>query len=312
VLLASEGLGVGTYTSPHVTGWAERIRIGGEEADFEDAVGRIRPVAEELGATQFEALTAAALAAFAGAGVDAAVVEAGLGGRLDATNVLGAKVVALTNVALDHTDVLGHTRELIAREKLAVVVPGATVVLGEAEWEQAAREAGAAIVVPTARSNLAVALAAAQELLGRPLDATPARELELPGRMERRGDAPLEIWDGAHNLAGLGWLLGRLPPRRYVVVASILADKDAEAMLAALAAVGDALVATRSSSARALPAARLAELAGRRFATIEAVEDAEEALARARALAGPEGAVLVTGSLYLLADLRSRQEQRVP
>jgi dihydrofolate synthase/folylpolyglutamate synthase len=83
-------------------------------------------------------------------------------------------------------------------------------------------------------------------------------------------------------------------------------------MLAALAAVGDALVATRSSSARALPAARLAELARRRFATIEAVDDAEEALARARALAGPGGAVLVTGSLYLLADLRSRQEQRVP
>jgi dihydrofolate synthase/folylpolyglutamate synthase len=311
-LLASEGLRVGTYTSPHVTGWAERIRIAGEEADFEDAVGRIRPVGEELGATQFEALTAAALAAFAEAGVDAAVVEAGLGGRLDATNVLGAKVVALTNVALDHTDVLGDTRELIAREKLAVVAPGSTVVLGEAEWEAAAREAGAAIVVPTGRSNLAVALAAAQELLGRPLDATPARELELPGRLERRGDAPLELWDGAHNLAGLGWLLARLPARRYVVVASILADKDAEAMLAALAAVGDALVATRSSSPRALPAERLAELGRGRFAAIEGVDDPEGALARARTLAGPDGAVLVTGSLYLLADLRSRQEQRVP
>jgi dihydrofolate synthase / folylpolyglutamate synthase len=311
-LLSSEGLRVGTYTSPHVTGWAERIRIAGAEADFEEAVGRIRPVAEELGATQFEALTAAALAAFADAGVDAAVVEAGLGGRLDATNVLGSRVVALTNVALDHTDVLGDTRELIAREKLAVVAPGSTVVLGEAEWEEAAREAGAAIVVPTGRSNLAVALAAAQELLGRPLDATPARELELPGRLERRGDAPLELWDGAHNLAGLGWLLARLPSRRYAVVASILADKDAEAMLAALAAVGDTLVATRSSSPRALPAERLAELGRARFAAIEAVDDPEKALARARMLAGPDGAVLVTGSLYLLADLRSRQEQRVP
>jgi dihydrofolate synthase/folylpolyglutamate synthase len=311
-LLASEGLHVGTYTSPHVTGWAERIRIGGEEADFEQAVGSIRPVAEEVGATQFEALTAAALAAFADAGVDAAVVEAGLGGRLDATNVLAARVVALTNVALEHTDVLGDTREAIAREKLAVVAPGSTVVLGEPEWGAAAREAGAGIVVAAARSNLAVALAAAQELLGRPVDATPARELRLPGRLERRGESPLEIWDGAHNLGGVGWLLARLPPRRYVVLASILADKEAESMLAALAAVGDALVATRSSSSRALPARRLAELARGRFATIEVVDDAEDALEVARALAGPDGAVLVTGSLYLLADLRFRQEERVP
>ena len=77
-----EGLRAGAYRSPHVTGWAERIRVGGEEADFERALARVRPAAERLGATQFEALTAAALAEFAAAGVDVAVVEAGLGGRL--------------------------------------------------------------------------------------------------------------------------------------------------------------------------------------------------------------------------------------
>src|SRR5918995_4093915 len=87
-LLLAEGLAVGATISPHVVGWSERIRIDGEEADFEEAAGRVRPLAERLGATQFESVTAAALSAFAVAEVDVAVVEAGLGGRLDATNVL--------------------------------------------------------------------------------------------------------------------------------------------------------------------------------------------------------------------------------
>src|SRR5947208_1785434 len=133
--LLRQGLSVGAYTSPHVSGWSERIQIDGEDADFEAAVERVRDEAERVGATQFETVTAAALAAFAAAGVGVAVVEAGLGGRLDATNVLDARVVALTNVALDHTDVLGETREQIAAEKLAVVSPGATVIVGEPEWE---------------------------------------------------------------------------------------------------------------------------------------------------------------------------------
>src|SRR6266536_3343287 len=135
-LLAGAGLSVGSYLSPHVRGWSERIRVGGEEADFEAAIERVRAEAERLDATQFEALTAAALTEFAAAGVDVAVVEAGLGGRHDATNVLDARVVLLTNVGLEHTDVLGETREAIAREKLAVAKPGAVVVLGEPEWRR--------------------------------------------------------------------------------------------------------------------------------------------------------------------------------
>src|SRR3954447_24137817 len=122
-LLLDAGLSVGSYLSPHVRGWDERIRIGGEEADFEAAVAAGRPAAESLGATQFETITAAALLAFASAEVDTAVVEAGLGGRHDATNVLESRVVVLTSVALDHMDVLGDTREAIAAEKLAVGQP---------------------------------------------------------------------------------------------------------------------------------------------------------------------------------------------
>jgi dihydrofolate synthase/folylpolyglutamate synthase len=304
-LLAQEGLAVGAYLSPHVRGWSERIRVRGNEAVFEQAIERVRDAAERMGATQFELVTAAALAEFAGAGVEVAVVEAGLGGRYDATNVLRSPVQVLTNVSLEHTDVLGTTREAIAGEKLAVVQPGATVVVGEPEWEELAWANGAGDVVVAARSNLAVALAAAEAFVGRSVDGHV--DVRLPGRLERVADEPLEIWDGAHNLAGVGYLLGRLPSTRYVVVASILADKDVEGMVAALSAVGRRCIATTSSSLRALSAADLAERAARYFDPVEAVDDPAEALARARGLGEP---VLVTGSLYLLADLSKDESLR--
>jgi dihydrofolate synthase/folylpolyglutamate synthase len=294
-LLGAEGLRAGAYTSPHVSGWSERIVVDGEEADLERALARVRPHA--AGATQFEVLTAAALAEFAAGLVDVAVVEAGLGGRLDATNVVDAPVVLLTNVGLEHTDVLGDTREAIAREKLAVARPGATVVLGEPEW---------APLVPGCRVVAGGAREAAEAFLGRPV----AHEVEvaLPGRLERRGE---DVWDGAHTPEAVDWLLARLARSDHVVCASILADKDAEGVLARLRRAGPALVATRSANARALPAADLARRAAPYFEHVEAVDDPGEALARAHALAGPDGAVLVTGSLYLLADLSRRQPERV-
>jgi dihydrofolate synthase/folylpolyglutamate synthase len=311
-LLEAEGLLVGTYTSPHVVSWAERIRVGGSDADLEVALRRVRPDAEALGATQFEVLTAAAFAEFAAVGADVAVVEAGLGGRHDATNVLEARVVVLTNVALEHTDVLGPTREAIAAEKLAVVQTGAQVVLSEPDWEEGARAAGAAGVTVVSGSSAALAHAAAETFLGRPVDPAALRDLSVPGRLERVGEAPLEIWDGAHNLAGVGYLLGRLPPADWVLVVSILEDKDSVGMLAALSALGNRLVATSSTSSRALSAEELASLAAPYFAGVEVVPLPSEAVTRARELAGPEGAVLVVGSLYLLADLASVRPPCLP
>jgi dihydrofolate synthase / folylpolyglutamate synthase len=300
-LLQSAGLSVGATISPHVRGFAERIQVGGAEADLAAALARVRGRA--AGATQFEVLTAAALAEFAARKVDVAVVEAGLGGRHDATNVLAAGVVVLTNVALEHTEVLGETREAIAAEKLAVVSPGAVVVLGEPEWRDEAVAAGAARVELIGPSNVALALAAAEAHLGRPVDPRAAEAVSVPGRLERRSEQPLEIWDGAHNLAGIAYLLARLPSRRYTIVASILADKRAEEMLRALSVLGDTLVATASPNPRAVPAAELARLARPLFPRVEVVADPAAARAHARELAGPAGAVLVTGSLYLLAAL---------
>jgi dihydrofolate synthase/folylpolyglutamate synthase len=303
-LLSDAGLAVGAYLSPHVRGWGERIRIRGAEADFERLIEGVRPRAMAVQATQFEALTAAALLGFADAGVDVAVVEAGLGGRHDATNVLDTRVVVLTSVALDHMDVLGDTREAIAAEKLAVVRPGSAVVLGEPEWQSLAEKNGATQVVLTARSNLALAVAAAETFLGRPVDAHAAEGVALPGRLEHRSEHPLEIWDGAHNLAGIGYLLPRLPDRDdYVLVGSILDDKRPELMLEALSVLGSRFVATESTNTRSLSAGELAARAEPYFEHVETVVDPAEARRRALALAGPDGAVLVTGSLYLLTEL---------
>jgi dihydrofolate synthase / folylpolyglutamate synthase len=285
-LLLADGLSTGATISPHVAGWSERIRLNGQEADFEAAVAHVRPAAEELEATQFEAVTAAALAAFADAGVDVAVVEAGLGGRHDATNVLRTRVVLLTNVGLEHTDVLGDTLDAIATEKLAVARPGAIVVLPDRTY---------AHLVPENDVVLGGAREAAEAFVGHAIDAAPT--VLLPGRLERREG---EIRDGAHNSDGARHLVDQLDCDDFTVVASVLADKNVDAMLATLRRAGRRLVATRSSSPRALPAAELADLARARFDYVEVVDDPVAAVARAHELGEP---VLVTGSLYLLGDL---------
>ena len=311
-LLLAEGISAGAYTSPHVVRWSERIRVGGREADFGRAVERVRPAAEELGATQFETLTAAALAEFAAAGVAAAAVEAGLGGRLDGTNVLHTSTVVLTSVGLEHVDVLGSTREAIAAEKLAVIQPGCGVVLGEPEWEELAWANGAGEVVVETGGNLALARAAVESFLGYAVYPGPARSVRLPGRLELVAEQPLEIWDGAHNPDGVLFLLPRLPDREFVLVASILADKDAETMLALLSRRAPRLVATQSASRRALAADELAHRAEPFFRSVEAVPDPRAALERGRALAGESGALLVSGSLYLLAELAAVRPARLP
>jgi dihydrofolate synthase/folylpolyglutamate synthase len=348
-LLAQHGVHTGAYLSPHLVSFAERIRIGGEdisEDEFAAAVGHAhhaaalvdRTLDEGDRVTQFEALTAAAYAQLAAAGVDVAVVEAGLGGRWDATNVIDAEVAVLTNVGLEHTRWLGPTIADIAREKLAVVAPGATLVLGPdlepdaaAEAELVAERVGATIVRAPAvpppgsrllargafqRRNFAVACAAAEAYLGR-LDSVAvhaaAASTAVPGRFQvldpAAGGGAEVVLDGAHNAGGIAALAESLPEflagRPLVAVVSVLDDKDAAAMLAALLPLCAGAVFTANANPRALSPATLASLAGQVGAppTIRVEADPHRAVDLARELAGAGGVVLATGSIYLVADL---------
>jgi dihydrofolate synthase/folylpolyglutamate synthase len=330
-LLEANGVKTGAYLSPHLGSFAERIRIGDADCEpeaFAAAVQRAAEAARKVDrtshheddrVTQFELLTAAALSELAEREVEVAVVEAGLGGRHDATNVLDAPVVVLTNVGLEHTRWLGPTVLDIAREKLAVVRPGATLVLGavDPEVEEEAATTGATIIRASPegrdpllrgyqRTNFAMAMAAAEATLGRPVSEIP--HVAVPGRLQVLSEDPVTILDGAHNPAGIAALVAALPEvtggRPVVGVVSVLDDKDAGAMLKVLAPHVEALVCTASLNPRALPPATLASLAGQLGVAQTHVEgDPHKALAWAQELAEPDGAVVATGSIYLVADL---------
>jgi dihydrofolate synthase/folylpolyglutamate synthase len=338
-LLEAHGVRTGAFLSPHLASFAERIRIGDRDLEgdaFGAAVQRASAAAAKVDrtlepgdrVTQFELVTAAAFAEFARQGVEVGVVEAGLGGRHDATNVLGAEVVVLTNVGLEHTRWLGPTVNDIAREKLAVVRPGATLVTGPLDPEVAAQAeaTGATIVRPDPidaaavlpgyqRTNFLVAASAARASHGEldpRLVAEVAARVHVPGRLQRVAERPLTIYDGAHNPSGMAALAAALPTERpLILVVSILDDKDAAGMLRAVLARADGAVFTRSLNPRALPPATLASLAGQLGGPpSEIVGDPHAAVARARELAGPEGAVVATGSIYLVADLLSEPGRR--
>jgi dihydrofolate synthase/folylpolyglutamate synthase len=289
------------------------------------AAGKVdRTLEEGDRVTQFELLAATAFAEFARQGVEVAVVEAGLGGRHDATNVLGAPVVVLTNVGLEHTRWLGPTVPDIAREKLAVVRRGATLITGPLDREvQELAAATGAEVVPAPpveaepagyqRANFAAAVAAARALHGE-LDpahvAAVAERVRVPGRMQVVAENPLTIYDGAHNPSGMQALVQALD-RPVVAVVSILDDKDAAGMLRALLGKSTGAVFTRSANPRALPPATLASLASQLGGPpSEIVPDPHAAVVRAQELAGPEGTVLATGSIYLVADLLAEPGRR--
>jgi len=341
-LLEAHGIRTGAYLSPHLTTFAERIRVGDNDLsgpEFGAAIQRAAAAAAMVDrtgdgdrVTQFELLTAAALDELARREVEVAVVEAGLGGRWDATNVLGADVVVLTNVGLEHTRWLGPTIADIAGEKLAVVKPGATLVLGDSSPEVAALAAqtGATIVRPEPveidlpayqRRNFATAFAAANFEAGSdPCGAgdvaslfdrglTPM-SLQVPGRFQVVDHEPLTILDGAHNAPGIAALAGSVPEGTVAVV-SILDDKDAAEMLRALLPRLSAAVFTRAPNPRALSPATLADLASKVGGVASEIEpDPRRAVERARALAGRNGTVLATGSIYLVADLLSAPGER--
>jgi dihydrofolate synthase/folylpolyglutamate synthase len=347
-ILRRHGLRTGTYLSPHLVSFTERVRIDDEDSSperFAAAVERARHAAELVdrtlgpddGVTQFEALTAAAYDELAAAGVQVAVVEAGLGGRYDATNVIPSRVQVLTNVGLEHTRWLGPTVADIAREKLDVVQPSGILVVGDdlhpdalALAERTCAERGARLVVadmssiPTTlevlargayqRRNFAVARAAAEAYLGA-LDDDAVRAAAastlVPGRFEvvdHRDGRAVVILDGAHNPGGMTALAealrGYLDGRRLVACISILDDKDAAGMLRELLPLCDEVICTASANPRALPPGTLQSLCGQLGGPpARTVRGARQALEEARDAAGPDGVALATGTIYLIADL---------
>jgi len=346
-MLERAGLRTGAYVSPHVESFADRIHVTGvplTRERFAHHAAVVRAAAERIpdGAGQFEALTAIALRAFADADLDAQVLEAGLGGRLDATNAIHSDVQVLTSVGFDHQQWLGDTIEEIAAEKLAITKGGGTLVLAPGLPDvvvtlarEVASGRGAQIITarsvdaaalrdpaaagPFQRQNLGVALTAARALLeraGRAADVgdgalVAAGEALLPlrGRLEPIGQHPLVVVDGAHNVQAAQALLAALDglagDREVVAVVAFLADKDPVGVLEVLAQRCREVVATTTANPRALNARAIAHAAETVGIAVHVEPDPGTALGRARALAGPAGAVLVTGTSSLARELRA-------
>jgi dihydrofolate synthase/folylpolyglutamate synthase len=337
-ILRAAGLRTGLYTSPHLARFTERIRVAGREVDGDHLVVLDRRLeATGVRLTYFEIATVLAFLALSEEAVEIAVLETGLGGRLDAVTTCEPLATAITSIDLDHTGYLGHTLREIAREKAGILKAGVPCFLGrlpaEADQEIAAaatrlgapllrldRDFGAPTVSlgllgPHQRDNAALAVALAETAaaaIGRALDpAVIDRALAgvvWPGRLERVGDDLL--FDCAHNAQGARALAAALPElaagRRVALLVSIAGDKDAGAILAALAPVAQAFCATRSESPRAVPPETLAVTARDYFAEVAAHDDVTQALATARRLAGPGGLVVVCGSMFLVGTLRAR------
>jgi dihydrofolate synthase/folylpolyglutamate synthase len=338
-LLSAHGHNVGAYLSPHLHNLRERVELSGTpltEPQHAAAVAAVARACEQVDqpgdpVTQFEAHTASAFVAFSSARCDVTVVEAGLGGRLDSTNVLDAPVVALTSVGLEHTALLGDTVEQITAEKVAVVTPGSTLVLGAGLPEAAefvarthAADVGASVITATTafsdrhagapyqQANFALARAATEAYLGQ-LD--PRRVLEvvdhfsMPARFERIAERPLTILDGAHNPDGVRALVAGLRdldhPGPVVAVISVLSDKDLESMVRELATVADQIVACDCGTPRAIAPELLAQ---RVKATlpgypVHTERGPVEALRRAQRLVGEDGLVVACGTLGLARTL---------
>lgn len=283
-VLSAHGLEAGCLVSPHLVSWSERVLVDGhalKPAAFADAVQRTSQAAAVVDArlepgeslTQFEIAVAAGFLALADAGVEVAVIEAGMGGRLDATNSIQSVVTALTSIGLDHTEWLGETELAIAGEKLAVLRPGTVLVLGPVAGEvrelalATAEERSCRVLEPGSdlpagvepespalyqRANFALAIAAAGEYLeikrpGTAVEAGPLRAAahaaSVPGRLEQISESPPVFVDVAHNRPAAAALAASVPViasgRPVIAVIGILDDKDAAGILAELSPVID-------------------------------------------------------------------------
>ncbi len=340
-ILRRAGYRTGLHTSPHLVDLLERIRIGGEpvsERDFVWAMNKMERALRRLKPTFFEIMTQAAFLLFARARVDYAVVEVGLGGRLDATNVLTPVACAITRIDYDHMDKLGHTLGEIAREKAGIIKPGIPVVTGAQRpaalreirrratpliphvWAPARPQAVLKFKVTGVRGQvyrcelpvlgrhqaenaaLAIGLVEASGAEVTPRDVREAfRRVRLPGRIEVVGRRPWILVDSAHNpvsARALAEALRALPRRRTILVFGASADKDWPGMLRALPGMALSIF-TRARNPRAAdPGTMMRRARGPALRT----RSVEEALALARTVAGPADAIVVAGSFYVAGE----------
>jgi dihydrofolate synthase/folylpolyglutamate synthase len=369
-ILGAAGLRTGAFRSPHLERYSERIEVLGAEV-ARDAWSRsfevVWPYVERLARSDspdyalgrpslFEVLFAMACVVWREADVEWAVVEAGLGGRLDPTNVLSPDVVAITNISLEHTQILGNTIAAIAREKAAVIKPGCDVVTtaGDDEAVEVIAHRAALVRAPVsygardcwARSltnelqrltmllcdreveltvslpvggdfqlaNAVCAFAVARALqrrgvpIGNEAIVEGLRTVSIRGRFSVVDTQPLVIADGAHAPHAAGMLQMALQhvlgdrPVHFVFAA--LADKDVDMMARALApSVSHVFVTTAPNTERAAPLAEVASAFERLELAVTIVPDPHDALKAARGAAGPEGVVVITGSMYLVGEL---------
>ncbi|HVQ38314.1 MAG TPA: folylpolyglutamate synthase/dihydrofolate synthase family protein [Pyrinomonadaceae bacterium] len=365
------GISTGVFTSPHLVSITERIRVEGREIseeDFARFASEVRSAADSLVAagtlaalpTFFEQVTAIALMAFSQAKVKLAILETGLGGRLDATTVAGAAIIAITPLALDHQEYLGETLSEIAAEKAAIIRPGVTAIIAAQPapaLEVILRHCAEAGVEPSldqdqsrssiegvtndgrlvvtfetdealyekvriglrgrhqiVNTSVAIRLAESLRRLGFAVSQDAIIEgteaARHAGRLELVDGQPSWLFDGAHNPAGAQALrdyLDEFVKQPITVVFGAMNDKRLEEMAAILFPVADRLIVTQPDSVRAANVDRLQDLAGPIVGpeNVTAARSVREALRLARSLTPANGLICVTGSLYLLGEVRA-------
>jgi len=339
-ILQTAGYNVGLYTSPHLKHFTERIRINGAEVgeDFVvDFVKRTKPLIEEIEPSFFEITVAMAFDYFAKQQVDIAIVETGLGGRLDSTNVIKPEVSLITNIGYDHMDMLGDTLDKIAWEKAGIIKPDTPVVIGELTPEtepvfrQKAREMPAEIILPEPyeirldplvpeyfHKNIPGIVATTKVLSAKGFDILPEhieaglRNINnatgLKGRFQILSRKPLMVADVSHNEDGLKSLftqVEKLCKGTLHLIFGTVKDKDLSRILSLLPTENTRFYLTQSHVPRALPVADLFQKTTEIGLRGEIFQDVNLAIKDAMSHAGAEDVILITGSTFLVAEIEN-------
>ncbi len=333
-VLQEAGYKTGLYTSPHLKDFSERIRVNGKPIDEQyvvDFVENAKPLIDKLQPSFFEITTIMAFQYFKDMGVDVAVIETGLGGRLDSTNIITPLVSIITNVSFDHVAQLGNTLEKIAGEKAGIIKPGIPVVVGEApeNLRPIYESKGSPIIwaedmeFPDVEFELKglcqdknkKTILASLEVLKLDLDisaenirqgmAHVVENTGLMGRWQTIGTEPLIIADTAHNEGGIRYIAEQLKSMKYKtlrIVFGMVKDKDISTVLSLMPKDAEYYF-TNASTQRSLPAAELQHMAAEYGLSGNAYPSVKEAFEAAKAASGAEDMIYVGGSNFVVAEV---------